>query len=35
MLSRFFKSPERIQAIRNGPSGALIEGFADYLFQSG
>jgi site-specific recombinase XerD len=35
MLSEFFKSPHRIQQIRGGPSGALLEDFAAYLFQSG
>jgi integrase/recombinase XerD len=35
MLSQFFETPERIRAIRSSPSGELIEGFADYLFQSG
>ena len=35
MLSQFFDAPGRIRAIRSSPSGALLEGFADYLFQSG
>jgi integrase/recombinase XerD len=35
MLSEFFESPERIRAIRSGPSGALLEGFAEQLFQLG
>jgi len=35
MLSKFFKAPERIRAIRGGPYGALIEGFAERLFQGG
>ncbi len=35
MLSQFFEAPERIRFIRNAPSGALIESFAGYLFQSG
>jgi hypothetical protein len=35
MLSHFFESPARIRAIRCNPSGALLEGFADYLFESG
>jgi site-specific recombinase XerD len=35
MLSHFFEAPTRIREIRSGPSGSLIEGFADYLFQNG
>jgi len=35
MLSHFYQAPERIEAIRSGPSAAYIEGFADYLFRSG
>lgn len=35
MLSHFFESPRRIHEIRSSPSGELIEGYADYLFQSG
>lgn len=35
MLSHFFESPTRIREIRSSPSGELIEGYADYLFQSG
>lgn len=35
MLSEYFEAPERIRAIRSGPSGALIEGFAKQLFQRG
>ena len=35
MLSHYFESPARIQAIRNGPSGSLLEDFAAYLFESG
>jgi len=35
MLSEFFEARERIRAIRSGPSGALIEGFAQQLFQRG
>jgi integrase/recombinase XerD len=35
MLSEFFEAPERIRAIRSGPYGALIEGFANQLFQRG
>ena len=35
MLSQFFSAPKRIGSIRSGPSGELIERFADYLFQGG
>jgi len=35
MLSHFFERPARIRGIRGGPSGTLIESFADYLFQNG
>ena len=35
MLSNFFEAPERIRAILDSPSGALVEVFANYLFQSG
>jgi site-specific recombinase XerD len=35
MLSEFFEAPSRIRAIRGGPSGALLEAFANYLFESG
>jgi integrase/recombinase XerD len=35
MLSHFFERPARIRGIRSGPSGTLIESFADYLFQNG
>jgi integrase/recombinase XerD len=35
MLSHFFESPARIRGIRSGPSGTLIESFADYLSQNG
>jgi integrase/recombinase XerD len=35
MLSHFFESPARIRTIRCNPSGTLLEGFADYLFESG
>ena len=35
MLSQYFEAPERIRAIRSGPLGALIEGFAEQLFQRG
>lgn len=35
MLSQFFESPSRIQAIRSGPSAIQIEQFADYLFRHG
>ncbi len=35
MLSQFFEAPERIRAIRSDPSGALIEAFAEQLFERG
>lgn len=35
MLSQYFEAPEWIRAIRSGPSGALIEGFAEGLFDRG
>lgn len=35
MLEQFFDSPLRVQALRDGPSGALLEGFAQELSQSG
>ncbi len=35
MLSHFFEGPARIRGIRSGPSGSLIESFADYLFKNG
>jgi integrase/recombinase XerD len=35
MLSKYFEAPHRIEAIRCGPAGALIEGFAKRLSESG
>jgi site-specific recombinase XerD len=35
MPYHFFQAPARIREIRSNPSTALIEGFADYLFQNG
>jgi integrase/recombinase XerD len=35
MLSHFFEAPARIHEICNSPCGALLEDFADFLFQSG
>lgn len=35
MLSQFFKSPARIQALRCSPFGAQLEDFADYLLENG
>jgi site-specific recombinase XerD len=35
MLSKYFYAAQRIREIRSGPAGALIEGFAEALFQSG
>ena len=35
MLSKFFKLRERIQALRNGPAGSLLERFAQVLWEIG
>src|SRR5215469_4567440 len=35
MLSEFFKSRMRIQALRDGPAGSLLESFAQALSQAG
>lgn len=35
MLEHFFNSPLRIQALRNSPSGDLLEGFAQELGRAG
>ncbi len=35
MLSEYFKSPSRIRALRYGPCGSQLEGFAAYLSQLG
>ena len=35
MLKQFFESPLRVQAIRNGPSGFLVECFAQDLWDAG
>jgi hypothetical protein len=35
MLSKYFKASHRIHAIRSGPAGALIEGFARRLSEGG
>lgn len=35
MLSHFIERAARINTIRSGPCGALLEDFADYLFQTG
>ena len=35
MLSEFFESASRIQKLRGGPDGQLLEGFAQELCQSG
>jgi hypothetical protein len=35
MLEQFFDSPRRAQALRNGPSEVLLEGFARELSQLG
>ena len=34
MLTEFFESPLRIQELRDGPDGRLLEGFAQELCQS-
>ncbi len=35
MLAEFFDSPLRIQELRDGPEGRLLEGFAEELCQAG
>ncbi len=35
MLDQFFDSPLRVQTLRNGPSGPLLEGFAQMLAGAG
>jgi len=35
MLEQFFDTPRQIQALRNGPSGALLEGLAQELSRLG
>lgn len=35
MLSQLFEAPARIRAIRSGSAGALLENFANHLFESG
>lgn len=35
MFRKFFDSRLRVQELRGGPGGALLEGFAEELFQSG
>lgn len=35
MLEQFFHSPSRIQALRDSPSGSLLEGFARELWEAG
>ena len=35
MLSEYFYAAQRIREIRSGSAGALIEGFAEGLFQRG
>ncbi len=35
MLTEFFESPLRIQELRDGPDGRLLEGFAQELRQAG
>ena len=35
MLAEFFESPLRIQELRDGPDGRVLEGFAQELCQAG
>jgi len=35
MLMEFFESPFRIQELRDGPEGRLLEGFAEELYRAG
>lgn len=35
MLEKYFNSPLRIQELRDGPEGRLLEGFAREIFQAG
>jgi hypothetical protein len=35
MLEQFFNSSLRVQALRNSPSGSLLEGFAQELWEAG
>lgn len=35
MLAEFFESPLRMQQLRGGPDGHVLEGFAQELFQAG
>jgi integrase/recombinase XerD len=35
MLTEFFESPFRIQELRDGPDGRLLEGFAENLYHAG
>ena len=35
MLSKFFVSDGRVRALRAGPAGGLLDGFADALRQAG
>lgn len=35
MIEQFFNSPLRVQALRNGPSGFLLDGFAQELWKAG
>mgnify|MGYP001605902505 CR=1 FL=1 len=35
MLSKFFISDGRVRALRTGPAGGLLDGFADALWQAG
>lgn len=35
MFEQFFDSPIRVQALRDGPGGPLLEGFVEELYQAG
>ena len=35
MLTEFFESPVRIQELRDGPEGRLLEGFAQEFLPGG
>jgi len=35
MFEEFFDRPSRIQSLRDGPDGLLLEGFAKELWQGG
>ena len=35
MLKQFYKDHLRVQALREGPGGPLLEGFAEELYEAG